>query len=465
VTYDGARPYTNGAMHDVTELAQFELFTPLHYDMLATEHWAALVGDDGVGIGLVEPDALHMVGVSGNGDCCPSAYLAGVRQEVLDANVVYDYTYTLVVGSLRQIRTYAYAHRPDPRPRYVFAHDRRHFFEENATDAGFPIAGALRVRLPQDDPQLVGPESEWPARSVPRLYIRGAWHTQQAVATLWWGRADVVSRSFSPDRVRPFHVIPDGQFRTYRLDLFRNPTYRGTIDGIRLDPVTLAEPGGWVDVTCISWKPCPIDRSAERRLATDHGLIPFLDRFDTLNTSFWSINGNSLGALTAVAGGSLTVDVAPDAQPLPGQDSIGAGVYSRCTLAGDFDAQVDYGLDAWPPDNGVNVNFGVGHRTLFRHNGPGGSDWLSSYFPPFASGFAPATATTGSLRLARTGDFVRGYYRNVNGDWLFLDGARITAAPLNVSLSIFTNRPLPGAKDVRVAFDDFRVTRGEIDCP
>lgn len=97
--------------------------------------------------------------------------------------------------------------------------------------------------------------------------------------------------------------------------------------------------------------------------------------------------------------------------------------------SGNFDTQVDYRLKAWPENNGVNVNFSVGNRTLFRHNGPGSNDWLSSYFPPFAGGQVIDAEPTGSLRFVRTGSVVRGYYRDDVGDWNQLDSAPIHAGP------------------------------------
>ncbi len=467
VTYDGSGPYTHASTHDLTaQAAQFSFFTPRHIDMLASEHWEAAVDDNGFGVGLFEPDELRFIAISSGYDSgypgYPSGYISGVRQEILDANVVYNYTYTLIVGSARQIRAYAYAHRPDSRPNYLFAHDRQHFTEINASDAGFPIAGALRLRV-NDDPQLIGPDLEWRASRVPRLYVRGAWHTQQSLAELYWGRPSL-DYLFSEDRSRQFRVIPDGRFHTYRLDLGQNPSYTGTIDSLRLDPIANGEPGAWVDITCISWKPCPIDRKAERRLENDGGLIPFLDTFDTLNTRFWSIGGNSSGVSTAVSDGQLVIDVAPDATPLPAQDYISAGVYSRCTLAGNFDVQADYRLKLWDPGNGVNVNFSVADRTLFRHNDPTTRESLASYFPPFAGRQIIDEQDRESLRLVRGGDTVFGYYRDPNGDWTLLDSAPITTAPVNIALSIYSNRQAENAPEVRVAFDNLRITRGTIEC-
>jgi hypothetical protein len=64
----------------------------------------------------------------------------------------------------------------------------------------------------------------------------------------------------------------------------------------------------------------------------------------------------------------------------------------------------------------------------------------------------------------RTGDAVRGYYRDPNGDWTLLDSAPITTDPVHVALSIYTNRSTENAPEVRVSFDNLRVTRGMIDC-
>ena len=64
----------------------------------------------------------------------------------------------------------------------------------------------------------------------------------------------------------------------------------------------------------------------------------------------------------------------------------------------------------------------------------------------------------------RSGDSVFGYDRDENGDWVLLDSAPITTDPVNVALSIYTNRQPESAPDVRIAFDNLRVTRGTIEC-
>ena len=139
-TYDGRRPYTGAPLHEVTEDAG-GFFRP-GPSWLATEHWAAVVDDGGFGIGLFKPDLVRFAGTPGTpGDGWVNGYLAASTTEVIDANQVYDYDYALVVGSLRQIRSYAYANRPDARPDYRFRTDRQHWWYSGATDRGSPIRG------------------------------------------------------------------------------------------------------------------------------------------------------------------------------------------------------------------------------------------------------------------------------------------------------------------------------------
>src|SRR5262249_54557818 len=149
----------------------------------ATEHWAALVDASGFGLGVFNSRVTQFlggfagdIGVGGPADD-PTGYIAPVASEIIDWNIVYEYDYALVLGTLDQIRAYAVAHRPDDRPDYQFARDRQHFPTfVNSTDNGWPISGALRVNLNQIDPYIIGPEQWWKAQDMPRLYVTAAYH-------------------------------------------------------------------------------------------------------------------------------------------------------------------------------------------------------------------------------------------------------------------------------------------------
>jgi uncharacterized repeat protein (TIGR01451 family) len=51
-----------------------------------------------------------------------------------------------------------------------------------------------------------------------------------------------------------FDAIPDGQQHTYAINLAASPTYQGTITRIRFDPSDGNDPGGYVDITAVTWK-------------------------------------------------------------------------------------------------------------------------------------------------------------------------------------------------------------------
>lgn len=253
-TYDGPAPYTGGPLREIT--ARLEGGDWGHWD--ATEHWAALVGDDRWGLGVFHPTAVSFSGgfagprnVGGPQDAS-CGYIAPNASEILDYNIVYEYEYTLILGTLDQIRAYAVSHRPaDERPNYHFTRDRQHWHYINATDTGLPIRRALHVLLVHDDPQLIGPRQCWQADDVPKLFLRAAFHTRPGKADLFWA---IPGGSFSEERKVSFDIIPDGKFHTYAINLSSAPAYKGLIAGLRLDPVPAGAPGEYVEVTSLSWR-------------------------------------------------------------------------------------------------------------------------------------------------------------------------------------------------------------------
>jgi hypothetical protein len=260
-TYQGLAPFTGDKISELPRVPP-----PWQY-WCATENWAAHVDKSGWGVGIYHPGAVlfsgGFYGTPGRGGPYDNTtgYMAPIRGEVLDYNIVYEYQYALILGTLDEIRQFVYAHQPDLRPDYRFLSDRQHWFCLGG-DAGFPINGYLRMNLAGSDPAMLGPPCAWQAEDVPTIYITAAYHVSDpkpdtAVGRLYW-KLNNESQPWVTD-VREsqsvaFDVIVDGQFHTYTLDLASCPTYQGTITQLRLDPVVRGSSGDTVDVRYITYR-------------------------------------------------------------------------------------------------------------------------------------------------------------------------------------------------------------------
>jgi hypothetical protein len=251
VTYGGTSPYANGPV------SSFPRFSDgLHF--LGTEHWAALVDRYGRGFGVFQPDVSEFFartfGKTGAGSSSDfaTAYLAPTTNDVLDHNVVYEYSYALVLGTAADVRTFAGQHRGlDGGPAFTFTGDREHWTYVNATDGGWPVSRALRVNLDQNDPQLIGPQELWPA-GVSTVYVRAAYHgSVPGNADLFWHGA---GESFSADKHVQFSIVADGLFHTYAVSL--GPAAAATrITQLRFDPAYGNDHGAYVELQYVSPQP------------------------------------------------------------------------------------------------------------------------------------------------------------------------------------------------------------------
>ncbi len=257
-TYMGYHPFTGDA------ITRIENSGPPWVTRTAMENWAAMVNDENWGLGIFKPGPIYRFGcgfhgtpgTGGPGDVS-TGYIAPNRVEILDHNILYEYEYVLILETLDVIRDYAYAHRPDPRPNYIFQEDRQQVQYIRTSDTGWPIPGCLRLDLSNSDPQIIAPWGPWDAEDVPQLYIRAAFHTQDNHAELYFAP---FPGNFSSDRRYVITTIPDGVVRTYSVNLLSNSLYSGPIKQIRFDPVQSSSPGDSADIYSItSEPPIPID--------------------------------------------------------------------------------------------------------------------------------------------------------------------------------------------------------------
>lgn len=207
----------------------------------STENWAALVDDQDWGIGVYHPGAYLTVGgfhgTPGSGGAYGNntGYIAPLHTELIDAAIVYEYSYILILGDLEDdIRAYVYGHPPARRPAFDFTHDRCHWRPQNLEDPAPPFAGHWPLVLDAADPKLLGPDGWWDAAAVPELTVIAAYETQNDQASLFFAGEDGV---FSGEKRIAFTVIADGTVRNYTVDLAAHPLYAGTITRLRLDPL------------------------------------------------------------------------------------------------------------------------------------------------------------------------------------------------------------------------------------
>lgn len=259
-TYDGAEPFTGAPIRRIekvwdTRIPPAEAPGGPWDRWYATENWAALVRDDGFGVGVWTPGTFNYSGGfagkpgAGGPKDGPTGYISPTRREIIDHNITYPYTYTLIVGQVEEIRDYVYAHASKKNvPAYSFESDRQSWILAGAKDDGWPLDGAWKVTLDGADSRLVGPSAFWSTDALPVVYVKAAFDTGRDRATLRW-------EGFGGEGggAVAFDVVPDGVMRTYRVELAGAEGYGGTATRLVLQPgsdgaagrsVTVARIGG-----------------------------------------------------------------------------------------------------------------------------------------------------------------------------------------------------------------------------
>lgn len=253
VSYTGDRPFSGAS---VCAIPRPKGSHPWSF-WLATEGWSALLDDGDRGIGLLTPGRVFFTGgfagQTGPNDTHANStgYLAGQGEEILDHNIVYEFSYELLAGTLAEIRARAMAARPlaSALPAWSFEKDRQGWHYVNAHDKGWPIAGALEVQLDKDDPQVISPYSFWRAEDAPLAVFECAFKTAQRTATVFWQRCGEAAPG-AKDAVE-FPVKADGAYHRYEVDLASAPSYKGGIVLLRFDPVAAGAAGDSVSIKSV----------------------------------------------------------------------------------------------------------------------------------------------------------------------------------------------------------------------
>ncbi len=240
MTYVGDQPFTGGQLTRIEKKAGDGPPGFPWTRFLATERWAAQVNDAGFGLGVYQPACITFLGGfagkpgnTGTKDS-PTGYIAPVRPEHLDHDIVFEYEYTLILGSLEEIRKQANRlHGKPTLPHYRFDTNRQGWTLANGTDRGWKLTGDWDITPGNKGAQLIGPVDFWRAESGPKLQLKAAFTTTAKEARVFWATLD--DPKFSAERSTSFAITGDGMFRKYTVNLAEVATYRGGLVQLRLD--------------------------------------------------------------------------------------------------------------------------------------------------------------------------------------------------------------------------------------
>lgn len=154
------------------------------------ERWAALIDENGKGIGVYQADAIDMTAGFHGGDAnkghgdtksVQTGYIAPLTRQVLDHNITWSYETAFVLGTIDDIRNYA-KHREAERGQssWSFAVGRNGwFYGAGAKDKGWPITGALEIEFPAGG-ILTSPNTFLSLRDAVTLEIEAAFDSKDS---------------------------------------------------------------------------------------------------------------------------------------------------------------------------------------------------------------------------------------------------------------------------------------------
>jgi DNA-binding SARP family transcriptional activator len=189
-----------------------------------------------------------------------------------------------------------------------------------------------------------------------------------------------------------------------------------------------------------------------------------------LNTKFWDVATFGTGPSVLPGHNGVLLTIPAHAASADPTGAIKARMSSYCTLAGEFDIQVDYNLLKWPAANRTGVGMYAAYADLVRESGPTGEQYVGAVRhldPPDGAPHVrvPTHDTRGTLRIVRSGNRMTELARQ-GGDWLQVNAfPNPTPAAVSVLLELWTSTQRFSHREVQVELTNFRVSSGSLECP
>src|SRR5262249_43320905 len=136
-----------------------------------------------------------------------------------------------------------------------------------------------------------------------------------------------------------------------------------------------------------------------------------------INTKVWDVETAGVGATVRADGAGALLTIPAHATPTDASGALKVVMSSYCTLAGEFDIQVDYALNTWPGANGTGIGMYAAYADVIRESTSTGEQYIGAHRlldPPDGTPHAVISTndTRGSLRIVRSPnrmiEFVRG---------------------------------------------------------
>jgi hypothetical protein len=196
----------------------------------------------------------------------------------------------------------------------------------------------------------------------------------------------------------------------------------------------------------------------------------FKDPFSgpSIDRSIWATGTLGSGPSIGLSPAGLEFRIPGSSHDDPQQRVILAGAASLCRMSGDFDVRVDFEIVEGPSRSGVRLALNnLADAAVARVSGGPPESHLGECYLLQANGIMPlvlADDRTGGLRLARTGSVITGYYRK-GGEWVAIRSDSVATHDVGVGLAAWTHDSVFARQDVRVAFRNLVVQRGQFLCP
>ena len=270
VTYMGDEPFKKKPVTVLIDKGDGKGWPWINY--YNPERWSALVDENGMGLGVYQPESTRttagffggdeLKGIGGAKDG-QTGYIAPLSMMILDHNITRTYRAYFIVGSIDEIRSRVYKLAKkglSEMPEWVFDGDRHNWiYEGSARDGGYPIDGCLDISF-DDSPQggIDGPETFWEAEKAPvleidaELLLDGAEPGEETNLTAHFApvsprdMVDDIKWPLNPEqekakaeRAEKYPVLPgfsapipipaDGTRGTWSVDLSRYDAYKGAM--------------------------------------------------------------------------------------------------------------------------------------------------------------------------------------------------------------------------------------------